>query len=273
VLSGYVELRRDADVRRIPYWGRIAVAGLAKHTPRVLPRAGVYRGTTKGRPAHAITYRYPENPRGVGLTTTLRGPETVYRVRLRKRVANFGVVITQRAPGSGVEPRVVAGLDENRLTGYAALPIAHNPYLQGFRSPVLAAGALSPLAGDYAVVFDSGTRAGAGRFTFRFWIDDVKPPTLRLRTETVGRGRPVRISATDAGSGVYADSILASIDGENVSTSFRDGVVRVSTVGFDPGRHRLRIRVSDYQETKNTENVARILPNTRTLSATFTVRP
>jgi hypothetical protein len=36
--------------------------------------------------------------------------------------------------------------------------------------------------------------------------------------------------------------------------------------------HRLRLRVSDYQETKNTENVARILPNTRVLSATFRIR-
>jgi hypothetical protein len=259
-------------VRRIPYWGRVAVAGLAKHKPLALPRAGVYRGTTKGRPARAITYRYPENPGGVRLTTTLRGPEAVYRVRLRQRVANFGVVITERAHGSGVEPRVVAGLDENRLTGYAALPIAHNPYLQGFRSPVLAAGALAPLAGDYAIVFDSGSRAGAGLFRFRFWINDVKPPTLRLRTRTVRRGAPVQIVAKDAGSGVYPESIAASIDGENVSASFRRGVVRISTVGFAAGRHRLRLRVSDYQETKNTENVARILPNTRTLTATFTVR-
>jgi len=272
VLSGYVELRRGTDVRRVPYWARVAVAGLAKHRPIALRRAGVYRGTTRGRPARAIRYRYPENPRGVGLTTTLRGPEAVYRVTLRKRAANFGVVVTQRARGSGVEPRVVAGLDENRLTGYAALPFAHNPYLQGFRSPLLAAGALAPLAGDYAVVFDSGTRSGAGRFSFRFWINDVRPPTLRLRTRAVRRGTPVQISARDAGSGVYPDSIQASIDGENVSTVFRRGVVRISTVGFSPGRHRLRIRVSDYQETKNTENVARILPNTRTLTATFTVR-
>ncbi|MCI0636662.1 MAG: S8 family serine peptidase, partial [Actinobacteria bacterium] len=111
VLSGYVELRRGNDVRRIPYWGRVAVPGLAMHRPIELRRAGIYRGTTRGRPARAITYRYPETPRGIGLTTTLRGPEAVYRFRLRKRVANFGVVITGRARGSGVEPRVVAGLD------------------------------------------------------------------------------------------------------------------------------------------------------------------
>ena len=272
VLSGYVELRRAGDVRRIPYWGRIAVPGLAKHRPVELRRAGIYRGTTRGRPSRAISYRYPDNPRGLGVTTSLRGPEAVYRFRLRQRVANFGVVITGRASGSGVEPRVVAGRDENRLTGYAGLPVAHNPYLEDFRRPLLAAGALAPLPGEYAIVFDSGSRAGAGGFTFRFWINDVRPPTLRLRTATVSAGGELRIAARDPGSGVYPESIRASIDGSNASASFRSGVIRISTGGLASGQHRLRLRVSDYQETKNTENVARILANTRTFTATFTVR-
>ena len=49
-------------------------------------------------------------------------------------------------------------------------------------------------------------------------------------------------------------------------------MIRVATGRLSAGRHRLRLRVSDYQETKNTENVLRILPNTRTFTATFTVR-
>nr|MBA3376547.1 S8 family serine peptidase [Actinomycetota bacterium] len=165
--SGFVELRRGADVRRVPFWGRVAVPGLARHEPVVLRRIGVHRGTTAGKPARVTRYRYPENPSGVGLNTFLRGPEAVYRVRLTRAAANFGVVVTGSAAGTHVEPRVVSGLDENRLTGYAGLPVHHNPYLDGFRSPVLAAGALSPLPGEYAVVFDSPARAGAGRFTFR----------------------------------------------------------------------------------------------------------
>ncbi len=271
-LSGFVELRRGADVRRVPFWGRVAVRGLARHEPIALRRAGVYRGTTAGKPGRATRYRYPENPSGVGLNTFLRGPEAVYRIRLARRVANFGVVVTQNAPGSRVEPRVVADLDESRLTGYAGLPVHHNPYLDGFRSPVPAAGALSPLPGEYALVFDSATRAGAGRFTFRYWVNDVTAPALRLRTRAVRQGDPVRIAATDAGSGVYGASVTASVDGESTSASFRRGVVRIPTRGFSPGRHRLTLRVSDYQETKNTENVARILPNTRMLTAIFTIR-
>ena len=71
--------------------------------------------------------------------------------------------------------------------------------MDGFHEPVLAAGALSPLPGEYAVVFDSAARAGAGAFTFRYWVDDVKPPVLRLRTPSVVAGKPVLVSATDAG--------------------------------------------------------------------------
>jgi hypothetical protein len=237
-----------------------------------LARSGFHRATTRGRPSLVARYRFPEDPTGMGVTTVLRGSELVYRVRLRAAVANFGVVVTHRAPRVRVEPRVVVGLDENRLTGYAGLPLAHNPYLEGFQSSVPAAGALSPRPGDYAVVFDSAARSGAGSFTFRYWVNDVKPPTLRLRARTVERGDPLLVSATDGGSGVYPASVQARLDRARVSATFRGNLVRIPTAGLSPGRHRLELRVSDYQETKNTENVARILPNTRVLTATITVR-
>ena len=272
-LSGYVELRRNADVRRIPYWGRVAAPALAQHAPvRAIPRVGIHKATTAGRPVRVSRYRYPEDPRGIGVTTVLRGPELVYLVGIGKGIANFGVVVTQRARGSQVEPRVVAGLNENRLTGYAGLPVNHNPYMDDFREPVLAAGALSPAPGEYAIVFDSATVAGAGRFTFRFWVNDVTPPTLRLRSRTVPSGAPVLVAANDAGSGLYEASINASVDGDRVSASFRKGVISIPTRGLARGTHRLHLSVSDIQETKNTENVARILPNTRTLAVTFRVR-
>jgi hypothetical protein len=202
----------------------------------------------------------------------LRGPERVFHIHLTKRVANFGVVITRRGRGSRVEPRVVSGLDENRLTGYAALPINYNPYSDQFRQGVLAAGALSPSPGDYAVVFDSGLRTGAGSFVFRYWVNDVTPPSLRLKTPNVANGQPVRVQATDAGSGVYGASIVAKVDGFDVRAKLHSGVVLISTRSLEPGRHGLRLRVSDYQESKNTENVQRILPNTRWLTARFRVR-
>jgi len=143
---------------------------------------------------------------------------------------------------------------------------------QGAPLPVVAA--LSPAPGDYAVIFDSGTRAGAGAFTFRYWVNDVAPPRLRLRARALARSATaVLVSATDPGAGVDPGSLAATIDGRTARATFSRGVVRVRLPrDLDPGAHRLVLRVSDYQESKNTENVARILANTRTLATTFRVR-
>ena len=271
-VDAYIELRRGGEVRRIPLWGRVSAAALARHRVGTLLRPGVYRSTTASRPALVSRYRYPEAPSGIGVTTTLRGPERVFRFRISKRVANAGVVITQQRSRVRVEPRMVASLDENRLTGYAGLPVNRNPYMDDFHQSVLAAGVLSPLPGDYAVVFDSAARGGAGAFTFRYWVNDVKAPVLRLRTPSVAAGEPVLVSATDAGAGVYPESIRIVVDGASRSGTLRGGLLSISTGGLSAGTHRLRLRVSDYQESKNTENVARILPNTRMTTFTFNVR-
>jgi len=269
--AGFIELRRGTELRRVPFWGRVTVAALAKHRVARLGAPGLYRSTTARQPSYVSRYRYPESPGEIGVTTTLRGPERVFRLRLTSSAANFGVVVTQRGRESRVEPRVVAGLDENRLTGYAGLPVNHNPYMEEFREGVLAAGALSPAPGDYAVVFDSGSRAGAGSFTFRYWVNDVTAPTLRVHTRTVARGASLLVSAIDRGAGVYPQSIVASIDGSRVAATLRGAVIAIPTGRLSVGKHRLRLRASDYQESKNTENVARILPNTRTATFTFRV--
>jgi len=271
-LAGYIELRRGTDVRRVPFWGRVSTIALATERAIPLTRPGAYRGTTAAQPSRVLRYRYPEDPRGLDVTTVLRGPERLYSLRLTGRVANFGIVVTSRGPGSRVEPRVVAELDENRLTGYAGLPITANPYLDQFGDGVLAAGALSPAPGEYGIVLDSGSRAGAGSFTFRYWVDDVTPPSLRLRKRTVASGDELKVAATDAGAGVYPESIIALIDGEQHRARYSRGIVSIATSALRRGTHRLRLRVSDYQEAKNTENVARILPNTRWLTATFRIR-
>ena len=48
--------------------------------------------------------------------------------------------------------------------------------------------------------------------------------------------------------------------------------MRIPTPGLRKGRHVLRLQISDYQETRNMENVGPILPNTRILTTTFVVR-
>jgi hypothetical protein len=82
----------------------------------------------------------------------------------------------------------------------------------------------------------------------------------------------VRLAVTDAGSGVERTSLSATVDGTPKPVSFANGRASVRVGTLDPGRHRLEVTASDHQEAKNMENVAPVLPNTRTLRTTFTVR-
>ena len=271
-LAGALVLRRDGVARRIAVWGRVAVAHLAAAKAQILRRHGSYAGNTRGRASNVDVYRYPEVPAEGIVTSRLRGPEQVFRVALPRRVANVGVVITSRAPGVRVEPRFVENGDENRLTGYAALPFDLNPYVDEFEDPTLVSGAIMPAPGTYAVVFDSPTRAGAGAFKFRLWIGDTTPPSAKLTTRSVRVGLPLRVRVRDAGAGVDPASLEATIDGRSVTARLVGDEVRIQTIGFAPGTRRLRLSVADYQETRNMENVARILPNTRVVNASVTVR-
>jgi hypothetical protein len=47
--------------------------------------------------------------------------------------------------------------------------------------------------------------------------------------------------------------------------------VSIPTAQLRKGRHTLRLQVSDYQESRNMENVGPILPNTRVLTTSFVV--
>ncbi len=271
-LSGFVVLTRGADRRRVPYWLRVSVPALAGGKATTLTKPGTYTATTRGGRSLVSRYRYPESPTGLGFATVLPGPERVYRVTLARPVANFGVAITSRAKGVRVEPRIVRAGDENRLTGYAALPFNLNPYLRTFQQPVLASGAILPAAGTYDIVFDSPSNASAGAFTFRFWVADTKPPTLGLRTKLVKQGGRVLVRAADGGSGIDPASLYVTVDGTERTARYAAGVVSFSTGGLRAGKHAVIVQLSDFQETRNMENVARILPNTAVLKTTVTVR-
>jgi subtilisin family serine protease len=270
--TGFIVLSRGAVTRRIPFWLRVTVPVLAKDRHGTLVRPGLYGGNTAGRASRVSCYRYPSDPSPLGIPPCLRGPEQVFRFRLTRSVANFGVVVVSRARGVHVQARVVRAGDENRLTGYAGLPLNLNPYLTTYDHLSPAAGAVRPDAASYDVVFDTPSRRVAGKFTFRFWVNDTTPPRLRLLTRSVRAGASLRVGITDAGSGVDPGSLHATLGGRAVAVRFRSGRASVSTRGLGDGRHRLVFRASDYQEAKNMENSGPILPNTRRLSTSFVVR-
>jgi subtilisin family serine protease len=270
--TGFLLLSRDADVRRVPFWFHVEMPRLALDPYMTLMRPGLYRGDTAGKAARVASYRYPERGIVGGVPTDLTGPEQVFRFTLKRRVANFGVVVLNHAKNVRVSPRLVRASDENRLVGFDALPVALNPYV-GLPHPYPVVGALLPQPGVYDFVFDTpaGTRPGA--FLFRLWVNDTIPPTARLLARTVRAGQPIRISVQDAGSGVDPGSIVTVRDGNEVPFSYAHGVVSLATATLAPGAHHITLTVADYQETKNTEDVGPVLPNTRVLHATITVKP
>jgi hypothetical protein len=247
---------------------------LGRHRARLLRRTGTYAGNTRGRRALVSAYRYPDNPAETGIVRFLRGPEQVFRVRLRRPAANLGVAVLGRGRGVRVQPRIVLGADENRQAGPTALPLNSNPYLPTFFEAHPVSGVIRPAAGTYHVVFDSPTRAGAGRFTFRFWIGDETRPRVRLLTPSVRAGGTLALAATDRGAGVDPLAIFAAVDGgsRRASYSRRRSRITIPVGRLSSGRHRLVIQVSDHQESKNMENAFRILPNTTRLEVSFSVR-
>jgi subtilisin family serine protease len=269
-VTGFVVLSRSGERRRIPFWLRVAAPRLATERRTLLRRPGTYRGNTAGKPGRVSTYRYPDDPRRLGVPVNLAGPEQVFRIRLRRPAANFGVAVISQAPRVRVQPHVMYAGDENRLTGYAGLPLDINIYRQQFFNPVPVAGAIFPTAGFYDIVFDSVSRARAGRFTFRFWIGDTTAPAVRVVS---ARGSVLTLAVTDRGAGVDPRSLSAVVDGNMRAVTYRrdSGRALVDIGGLGRGTHQLVFTASDYQETKNNENMSRVTPNTLTLRTNFSL--
>ena len=272
--SGFVVLTRAGRVRRIPFWLHVTAAALARDPHRLLRRPGLYRGDTRGGAARVAAYRFPTSPDLLGIRARLRGPEQVFRFVLRRPVANAGAVVVSEDRGVHVSPRLLRAGDENRLAGYTALPLRLNPYKPSFFGFVPAVGVFRPTPGAYDLVFDTPSRAAAGRFTFRFWVNDSTPPRVRLLTGNVRAGAPLRVGVRDHGSGVDPQSLSAFVDGRSARLVWFPSGHRASVFfgTLARRRHRLVFSASDYQETKNNENAGGLLLNTRRLATTFVVR-
>jgi subtilisin family serine protease len=268
---GFIVLSRGSDVRRLPYWFRTETPQLGGEPHTLLHGPGRYRGNTKGKPSRVSRYRYPElSSTAPAVPLDLSGPEQIFRFVAKKPLVNFGAVVTGRAPGVRVSPRLVVAGDENRLVGAPGLPANINPY-QRFGQTTPAVGAVLSVTGAYDFVFDTPAHGKPGPFTFRVWVNDTTPPRIRLLTRTVTRPQRIRFALTDAGSGVDPGSIAVAVDGHARGFAYDRGVVSIRK-DIGRGTHRVSVTASDYQETKNMEDVGPILPNTRTQQATVVVR-
>lgn len=252
---GFLVLSHGTDVRRIPFWFLTSAPKLASERALPLNKPGLHTGTTAGAQSLVSSYRYP-----TGGDTKYYGPERVYRVRITGKPANFGVVVLKGA----ATPHVTFYGSEDHLAGYPGLPIDLNPYRETYGLPRKIAGVVLPAHGIYDVVFDTRT-ATPTPFTFRYWVNDVTPPSLRVLST---RG-DILVSVIDRGSGVDPMSIVTRLDGKPVVAAYHDGRIRIPA---SAGPHRLSLTVSDYQEAKNMEDVPPVLPNTSTLTKSVVVR-
>ena len=271
-MTGFVVLSRERQPPQDPVLvPRGAAATSTRPARSRSSRPGEYAANTSRGAARVSSYRYPDVlPGHAAFPVRLTGREIVYRVHIRRRIANFGVAVITRARGVHVEPRVVRGGDENRLAGYTASPVRPEPLPRGYGRHRLVAGVALPGPGVYDIVFDTPRGARSGAFRFRFWLGDVRPPSVRVLGVRSGF---LELAVTDSGSGV--DPVVAPGVGSTATSSpsrLRPAVRACLWRASPRGRHTLSFTVSDYQETKNMENVARILPNTRTVRTTF-VRP
>ncbi|HEX3807291.1 MAG TPA: S8 family serine peptidase [Gaiellaceae bacterium] len=254
--TGFIVLTNGTNVRRIPFWFATSAPKLGTEPAIALTKPGVYRGTTIGGKSLISSYRYP-----TGGSPRYLGPERVYRVHVNGTAANAGVVVLS---GNAI-PHATFDGNENHVAGYTGLPFDFNPYRALYGEPRKIAAVVLPDAGWYDFVFD--TLRKGGPFTFRYWVNDHTPPTLKLKSL---KGAIV-VSATDAGSGVDPVSISAKLDGK-VAHVLYSATAHTVTIPAAEGRHSLVLSVADYEETKNMEDVPAILPNTATLRTTVRVR-
>jgi hypothetical protein len=151
-----------------------------------------------------------------------------------------------------------------------------NELMFDWRSDIGAAGASFPKLQTFYVAVDSGTdpfthRSFAGTYRLRSWVNDVRPPKIRLLTRRVGAGRPTIVARVqDAGAGVDALSLVLSYRGVLVGASAYDPATGFAVFPLPreartipAGRTQAVISASDYQEAKNINSVGDdILPNT-----------
>jgi minor extracellular serine protease Vpr len=284
---GFLVLRGGTVTRRIPYAffvTRPALEGLAAARLRKFQN-----GTTASGPSRVNSYRWPSAP--FGLPPSVTGPpmiedgaERVYLVpQLKKPVVNFGVGVVGASANAVIDPWLLGSLDENDVQGETGTPMNVNPLTFDFGLPIGAAGVVFPSLRRYYVAVDSSQdlftgRALRGRYRLRYWVNDVRPPVLKLLTRRVAVGRPtLAVRAQDRGAGVDPYSMLIAYQGVAVGAAAYDPSSGIAVFVLPSEAPRLPAGVnagllvaSDFQESKNVSTFGpNTMPNTRFRFATI----
>ena len=294
---GFVLLRRGSDTRRIPYAFSVSRSSLTG--ANVTPLKTIQSGDTRSGEDRASVYRWPTSPFsilgifGVDPSVNDDGKEKIYSLDISKQAVNAGVVVVRPAPrlnasitallssNQPIHPWFMGSLDENDVLGYAGIPVNVNGSLPDFLYSIGTSGGVFLPPGRYYVSVDSGRdlftgRSLAGPYVLRSWVNDVKPPTVRVLTKTMSSGRPTIVAKiTDAKSGVdplslqlfFGPSTRQSTVGATLfdpSTGIAAFSVPRESLPLEPGTQFMQVVASDFQESKNINTDSDSpLPNTR----------
>jgi subtilisin family serine protease len=294
---GFVVLKRGSDERRIPYAFSVSRSSLVGAPVTSLKT--LQSGDTRVGEDRASVYRWPTSPFsilgifGVDPSVNDDGREKIYSLDIARQAVNAGVVVVRPAPklnasitallssNQPIHPWFMGSLDENDVLGYAGIPVNVNGGLPDFLYSIGTAGGVFLPPGRYYVSVDSGRdlftgRSLAGPYTLRSWVNDVRPPTVRVLTKTLSSGRPTIVAKiTDAKSGVDPLSLQLFFGPprrqSTVGATLFDpatGIAAFSvpreSLPLEPGTQFMQLVASDFQESKNINTDSDSpLPNTR----------
>jgi minor extracellular serine protease Vpr len=278
---GFLVLSRGSVTRRIPYAFFVTRPALEGMAARPLRR--FQNGTTATGTSRVSSYRWPAAPFGyppsfTGPPMIEDGAERVYLVpHLKRPVVNFGVGIVGTSRNAVIDPWLLGSLDENNVQGETGTPMNVNPLTFDYGLAIGAAGVVFPSLRRYYVVVDSTQDLYTGRdlrgsYRLRYWVNDLRPPVVRLLTRRVAVGRPtLAVRAQDRGAGVDPYSLLIAYQGVAVAAAAYDSssgiaiyVLPNEAPKVQRGQNLTLMAASDFQESKNVSIFGpNVMPNTR----------
>jgi minor extracellular serine protease Vpr len=284
---GFILLRRGDVTRKIPYEFYVGRPQVELMAAKKLVR--FQAGDTLNGPSRIETYCCPAAPFGpapdyVGPPMEETGTETIYTTTIDKPVVNLGVAVETSTAGSLIDPWFLGSPNERDVQGYAGTPVNVNELMLDWQVDLGVAGVSFPKIQRFYITVDSGSdpfshKPLPGRYVLRSWVNDVRPPRIRLVTKRVAAGRPTLVARVlDKGSGVDPLSLTIAYRGVLVGAVLYDPVSGIAIFPLPAAARTIRagttpavLSASDFQETKNVSSAGdNVLPNTAFRPVTIT---